>query len=1822
MKTRQSNAGFRHAAVRPSRVTVRPLALAMASASLLSLLPGVDAEAQSLPTGMTVVRGQASIAQGTNALTVTNSANAILNWSSFSIGANRSVRFDQPNSSSQVLNRVIGNDPSNIFGSLTSNGKVWLLNPNGILFGQGARVDVAGLVASTLNMSDSDWLARRYHLTAAPGIGSADVVNLGELRTPLGGRVMLLSSGDVRNAGVIDAPGGQVALAAGQSVDLVDTATPNVALHVTAPSGEALNLGTISAAAGRIDIQAAMVNQQGILRAESLVQGDGGTIVLRASESAALGTGSITSVNGTSGGRIIVDAGTGETLVSGTVSATGSGGIGGSVRLLGHHVGVIGAAAVDASGWLGGGEVLVGGGARGLDASVPNAEATYMGPDTRISADALSSGDGGHIVLWSDAATRVYGTLLARGGVLGGDGGLIETSGGWLDAWPTLVSAAAKAGKPGQWLLDPNNLTIFNSVSDFNVSGNPNFTTTGDSANLSNQTIVNALNLGNNVTIQTANISSNQSGNINVLNATISPAPTAAVTLTMTAAGNITVTNSTISSTSTSPLSLTLNSGGSLTIGGNSHIDTKSGDVILGAASFVNISSSFITSRDLSISSGSFSGASITSSNISARDLNITANTIGFNNSNVSTVNLNLTSSSDVNFLTTDISASNPDSPLAMNVSAGGLIFFNTSSVTTHGGNVVLGGTARPSLANFTAPADGALGGGIAPCESICLERGAGVEFLNSVIDAGSAKISATGNSVGSSGSNSTAGIRISGDSELRARDISLRGWAASNQSNGTIRGVDIQGTVSATKSLTIDGQGYSTVAPVPGINSLSLAGVMLGGTSSVSGNVPGALMSISGVVDYPTPNATDISGSPLVVGAGVWLAGDVNVSGGATATVTGKDQSTAWSRGRDIVLEPGFDSDGFLVPYVIDLTTAGNSTFLGQGNNLLEASALLKAPSGAVLTVSSTNDLRMNGVISGTPSKLNIHAEKSAVLNTDYDLSYIDLLGNSSVDISAPSISTSSGDSSFALSTGGLLALRGDQITLNPGTTLTSSAGTGTTSTAITVAGFTAPNVAQFSNDSGITALSTPNGRWLVYATAPASVSGLDYDFRQYASAYDVNNMTVVIGDGNGLLLSLAPTATLSNATPLSKVYDHTGVVNAVTNNLQFSGLLAGDTPVPGVNYGGTNGLLAYSDATGQVGIGKPIVLTGSSAPPILDVNGKPVYGYAFQTTVTGDITRAPLTVVNSLAHDKVYDGTQSATITGGSLVGVISGDAVTLGQSGFFQSGSLPTKNVGSGLTVVATDTLVGADSANYLLTQPGGLTASIGPATLTYTAQPSQVLVGGLVPTLTGTVDGFVTGDTQANATFGTATFSARAPLFTLTGHYPVDGSGLTSTNYTFVQAPGNATALNVVPIPVTTVNETPTRLAQAVDEVIPKPLASAGRVVDAVAATQPDPVTGTVSFGSIPIGLMSPDDVDLVLASRSELKKAIFGDALKRLEADPQLADLPECQTEEDLDKGTCLVGDVLKGRRPAGGGEARVEQAATPPPAPAVATGAPQEKAVATAPVPERTQAAVAPTAAAAQLPLSGRAVKSAALPQIRRKVALVIGTDHYADRRIPQLDNAVRDARAIAAAFENGLGYETILLLDATKEQVVRTLNHLALDLRAQDSVVIYYAGHGELVDGTGLGYWQMSNADSTQPTTWLSNSDIRKFIGQIPALQVALISDSCFSGSLVTGERIGPSVNPLDPAKVLERKTAVAMSSGGNEPVSDAGKQGHSPFAWNLMKNLEDTRNWQGGSNVFERVRFAVAREVRQRPQYGALSEGSRQAGTDYLFEQRELTK
>ena len=252
----------------------------------VSLMMACGASVHAEPTGGVVAAGSASIGGTAGSMTITQATpNVVINWQSFGIKAGESVQFVQPGSSSVALNRVIGADPSSILGSLTANGKVFLVNPNGILFGQGASVNVGGLAASTLPISDANFMARNYQFS---GAGTGTVLNQGTINAADGGYVALLGA-NVSNQGTIAAQLGTIALAAGNAVTL-DVAGDKL-LRVTVDQGavNALvdNGGLIRADGGQVlmTTQAAgsllsnAVNNTGIVQAQTL-QNVNGTIML------------------------------------------------------------------------------------------------------------------------------------------------------------------------------------------------------------------------------------------------------------------------------------------------------------------------------------------------------------------------------------------------------------------------------------------------------------------------------------------------------------------------------------------------------------------------------------------------------------------------------------------------------------------------------------------------------------------------------------------------------------------------------------------------------------------------------------------------------------------------------------------------------------------------------------------------------------------------------------------------------------------------------------------------------------------------------------------------------------------------------------------------------------------------------------------------------------------------------------------------------------------------------------------------------------------------------------------------------------------------------------------------------------------------------------------------------------------------------------------------------------------------------------------------------------------------------------------------------
>ena len=447
-----------------ARAGVAAVGFAVALGASLPLA-AADLAPGALPTGGTVAAGQAAIAASGTRMDITQSSQkAIINWQGFDIGSQAQVNFAQPNAAAVALNRVSGPNISRIEGQLTANGQVFLVNPSGVIFGNGARVNAGAFVASTLNIRDDDFLAGNYAFT---GTGGA-IENRGTISAAPGGYVAFIAP-KITNAGTVSAPQGTVAMGAGERVTLNFAGDRLVGLSVATETLDTLieNRQAIRAEGGAILLTAAgaeavtrgVINNTGALEASSLT-GDGGHIVLTAGNEINLASTSTVAVDGKKGGEITVKAKSGTLLADGSLSARGASGTGGSVQLVGQQVGLVNAAQVDASGATGGGTVLVGGDYQGGNGAVQNAFRTYVGPQAAIKADALQQGDGGKVIVWADDATRFYGKISATGGTLAGNGGFVEVSGkGYLD-FNGVVDTTALTGTIGTLLLDPTNIDV------------------------------------------------------------------------------------------------------------------------------------------------------------------------------------------------------------------------------------------------------------------------------------------------------------------------------------------------------------------------------------------------------------------------------------------------------------------------------------------------------------------------------------------------------------------------------------------------------------------------------------------------------------------------------------------------------------------------------------------------------------------------------------------------------------------------------------------------------------------------------------------------------------------------------------------------------------------------------------------------------------------------------------------------------------------------------------------------------------------------------------------------------------------------------------------------------------------------------------------------------------------------------------------------------------------------------------------------------------------------------------------------------------------
>jgi TolB-like protein len=242
-----------------------------------------------------------------------------------------------------------------------------------------------------------------------------------------------------------------------------------------------------------------------------------------------------------------------------------------------------------------------------------------------------------------------------------------------------------------------------------------------------------------------------------------------------------------------------------------------------------------------------------------------------------------------------------------------------------------------------------------------------------------------------------------------------------------------------------------------------------------------------------------------------------------------------------------------------------------------------------------------------------------------------------------------------------------------------------------------------------------------------------------------------------------------------------------------------------------------------------------------------------------------------------------------------------------------------------------------------------------------------------------------------------------------------------------------------------------------------------------------------------------------------------------------------------------------------------------------------------------------------------------------RFIAFIIGINSYSGYWHP-LNNALNDAKGMAELLKNEYRFDTVITLldkEATRKNIIQKFEWLANNLKNDDNLLIFYSGHGQLNKILNKGYWVPVDANSNSVADYISNSDVKIFLGGIPSKHTMLIADACFAGDIFRGSQT--ETVPFDPnnmekyyKEVYRKQSRLALTSGGLEEVMDAGKDGHSIFTYYLMKALkENNRKYIDASQLFNEFSISVTNNSDQTPQLQAVKDTNHEGG-QFVFIKR----
>lgn len=514
--------------------------------------------AYAAPEGFELISGQASAPQIDlqGQIHVQSTKDSIVHWNSFSLTPQETFIFDQAQETSCILNRVVGNTPSEILGKLQSNGVVYLINQNGILIGPNGVIETAGFLASTLDVLTQDFFTKNTLEFFSQNPGS--IINLGTIACPVG-QITLLAH-HIENQGELN--GSVQAVACAKAILQMDN--QRVFIQTSQKLDTPENLQSLNASLYK-NPYAHAIKHSGRIKSNTL---------------------------GMQNGRVLLFAQEGITEVTGSIEAK-------EITLLGKDVLLKEQSLIDASSAIQGGKIVIGGGYKGQDPNIPLAEHVLIDKHVQIHADALQTGDGGEIIVWSKENTEFFGSLSAKGGAEVGNGGFAEVSGKKGLSFEGKVDLRAANGETGNLLIDPD---IINIVPGGVDSATGQIFGTPGTANISGANVGSAINLAN-LTMQ---------ANFDIKIEDSIMATTAGNGLTLQAGGSIQAIGPYIIGLNGGNFSATFNDSGSSasTMNGsfaasNLTINTQGGDITIEQGNLMNTFAGTISINSSAFDSGS-----------------------------------------------------------------------------------------------------------------------------------------------------------------------------------------------------------------------------------------------------------------------------------------------------------------------------------------------------------------------------------------------------------------------------------------------------------------------------------------------------------------------------------------------------------------------------------------------------------------------------------------------------------------------------------------------------------------------------------------------------------------------------------------------------------------------------------------------------------------------------------------------------------------------------------------------------------------------------------------------------------------------------------------------------------------------------------------------------------------------------------------------------------------------------------------------------------------------------------------------------------------